>query len=223
MYYGSKIATAWLDLQGVVNSGSKRRTGARVALGTSVHSPNGYEPKRFEEGLSQTEQMADGIPQRHSPGGQPSFARWIYETMRRDTPQQESTGDGAQEQLHQATRRTASGRRTQGQGVSPQRPGSSSPVVTCETCRQAVSLEFAVTCCGCNQDAHAMCHSTLVIGERFHMKMCFCCTNHVRHLLRVSRGLGQRSFHTWREDEWFLIVLNAFRSASSMPGQRIRH
>ena len=70
--------------------------------------------------------------------------------MRRDTPHQESNGDGAQEQLHQSMGRIASGRRTQGQEVSPPRPGSSSPVVTCETCRQAVSEEFAVKCSGCN-------------------------------------------------------------------------
>ena len=117
--------------------------------------------------------MADGLPQRHVPGGQSSFARRFYDSMRRDTSNQESTGDGAQERLHQATGRIASGRRTQGQDVSPQRPGSSSPVVTCETCRQAVSLEFAVTCCGCNQGTHAECHTQLVIGDRFYMKMCF--------------------------------------------------
>ena len=93
---------------------------------------------------------------------------------------------------------------------------SSSPVVTCETCRQAVSLEFAVTCCGCNQGTHAECHTQLVIGYRFYMKMCFCCTNYVRHLLRVVRGFEQRSFHTWREDEWFRIVLSAYRTGSAL-------
>ena len=140
------------------------------------------------------------------------FQEGFFDFTRRDASNQESTGDGAQERLHQATGRTASGRRTQGQYVSPQRPGTPSPEVTCETCKQAVSLEFAVTCCGCNQGTHTECHTTMVIGERFHMNMCFCCTNHVRHFLRVSRGFEQRSFHTWREDEWFRTVLNAYRS-----------
>ena len=107
------------------------------------------------------------------------------------------------------------GSANQGQSISPQHPGTPMPEATCETCKQAVSSEFAVMCCGCNQLGHAMCHSTLNIGERFYMKMCFCCTNHVMHLLRVSRGF-ERSFHSWREDEWFRTVLNAFRSASTM-------
>ena len=141
-----------------------------MAPGTSVGPPSlpkGHEPKVFERGLSQIEEMADGLPQRHSPGGQPSFARRFYESMRRDTPHQESIGDGAQEQLHQATGRIASGRRTQGQEVSPQRPGSSSPIVTCETCRQAISLELAVKCSACKRGTHVECHTQLVIGSRF--------------------------------------------------------
>ena len=165
--------------------------------------------------------MADGLPQRFPQGGQSSgqlsFPRRLFDFSRRDAPDQGSTAEGTQERLHQATGRTASGRRTQGQSISPQRPGTPMPEAICETCKQAVSSELAVTCCGCNQDAHATCHSTLVIGERFHMKMCFCCTNHVRHLLRVSRGYEERSFHIWREDELFRTVLNAFRSASTMP------
>ena len=108
--------------------------------------------------------MADGLPQRFPQGGQSSFPRRLFDFSRRDASNQGSTGEGAQERLHQAIGRIASGRRTQGQDVSPQRPGTPSPEVTCETCKQAVSLEFAVTCCGCNQDAHAGCHTTLVIG-----------------------------------------------------------
>ena len=165
--------------------------------------------------------MADGLPQRFPQGGQSSgqlsFPRRLFDFSRRDAPNQGSTGDGAQERLHQATGRTASGRRTQGQSISPQRPGTPMPEAICETCKQAVPSECAVTCCGCNQDAHGMCHTTVVIEKRFHMKMCFCCEIHVKHLLRVSRGYEERPFHTWREDEWFRTVLNAFRSASTMP------
>ena len=142
--------------------------------------------------------MSDGLPQRFPQVSQPSSSmqlpspRRLFDFSRRIAPNQGSTGDG----------------------TSPQRPV---PDAICETCRQAVPSEVAVTCCGCNQHAHARCHETLIIGERFHMQMCMCCTNFVKHLLRISRAYEERSFLVWREDEWFRIILDAHLTGSTVP------
>ena len=108
--------------------------------------------------------------------------------MRRDAPQQVSTGDGAHEQSHQAANSTlgVSGRRTQEQEVSTQRPGRLPSVVTCETCRQTLPVRSAVQCSGCDSGTHVECQTQLDIGSRFHTMMCFICTNHVTHLLRIA-------------------------------------
>ena len=112
--------------------------------------------------------MSDGLPQRFPQTSQPSSSlqlpspRRLFDFSRRLSPNQGSTGDGP----------------------SPRRPV---PNAMCETCRQEVQREGAVTCRGCNQHAHLGCHETLTIGESFKMQMCMCCKNFVKHLLRIER------------------------------------
>ena len=76
---------------------------------------------------------------------------------------------------------------------------------------------MAVKCCACNQNAHARCHETLTIGERFNMQMCMCCTNYVKHLLCIARAHEERSFRFWREEEWFRTILDAHLTGSTVP------
>ena len=150
--------------------------------------------------------MADGFPRRSGQEGQLSFRGRILESLRRG-----STGDGAHEQSHQGASSTlaVSGRRTQEQGVSTQRPGRLPSVVTCETCRQTLSVRSAVQCSGCDSGTHAGCQTQGDI-------LCFICTNHVTHLRRIARAFEQRIFRTWREDEWFQTVLESSRTGSAL-------
>ena len=60
------------------------------------------------------------------------------------------------------------------------------------------------------------CQSQLDIGDRFHAMMCFMCTNHVTHLLRIARAFEDRTFRTWREDEWLRTVLESNRTGSAL-------
>ena len=104
--------------------------------------------------------------------------------------------------------------RISGNGPSPRR---SVPNTICETCRQQVQREVAETCRGCNQHTHSGCHETLTIGETWNMQMCLCCTNHVKHLLRIVRASEDKSFRFWREEEWFRTVLDAHFGESIVP------
>ena len=49
------------------------------------------------------------------------------------------------------------------------------------------------------------------------MQMCLCCTNHVKHLLRIVRASEDKSFRFWREEEWFRTILDAHFGESTVP------
>ena len=49
------------------------------------------------------------------------------------------------------------------------------------------------------------------------MQMCLCCTNHVKHLLRIVRAFEAKYFKSWREEEWFQTILDAHLGESTLP------